>query len=242
MLKDYLEINYILPVAALIVGAFSAGYTVGKMKSKKLCEEIERKDQELERCHYQIDRQNSKIIELKNISENIRMKNETFINALKNDTDSSDNEIKNIIETYGANNYEESDDFDSNNSPYDEYEESDDHPYDDDEDDGLVKVMDDAAVDTIIKKSKPKLIKVEDFGEIFTYDTETLYLYNGDSILADENDDIIENEDELIGDCLDKFNFRDSNETSIYVRNDRLRTDYEILKVSGSYRDDVIGR
>ncbi|MDO4378317.1 MAG: hypothetical protein Q4C64_04085 [Erysipelotrichia bacterium] len=233
MLKDYLKVNYILPVIASIVGAFSVGYSIGKMKTKKTYEEeIERKDQELERCHYQIQRQNDKIIELKNISDNIRMKNETFVSALKNDTDSSEDEIKRIIDTYGGDNYPKPKDLDI-----------DDHPYDNDEDDHpLVKVMDDAAVDSIIKKSKPKLIKVEDFGEIFTYDTETLYLYRDDSILADENDDIIENEDELIGDCLDKFNFRDSNETSIYVRNDRLRTDYEILKVNGSYRDDVIGR
>ena len=129
-------------------------------------------------------------------------------------------------------------------------EESDDHPLDDDEDDAhLVKVMDDAAVKNIIAENgynkesnkNPKLIKGEEYGEIFSYDQNTLYFYRDDGVLATDDDEIIENPEEILGDALDKYSFRDNTEPAIYVRNYKLETDFEILKMNDSYKNAVLG-
>ena len=126
----------------------------------------------------------------------------------------------------------------------------DDHPLDDDEDDiHLVKVMDDAAVKNIIAENgydkesnkKPKLIKQEDYGEIFNYTADTLYFYRDDGILTTDDDEIIEDPEEILDDALDKYGFRDNNESAIYVRNYKLETDFEILKMNDSYQKAVLG-
>lgn len=126
----------------------------------------------------------------------------------------------------------------------------DEHPLDDDEDDiHLVKVMDDAAVKNIIAENgydkesnkKPKLIKQEDYGEIFNYTASTLYFYRDDGILTTEDDEIIEDPEEILDDALDKYGFRDNNESAIYVRNYKLETDFEILKMNDSYQKAVLG-
>jgi hypothetical protein len=129
-------------------------------------------------------------------------------------------------------------------------EANDDHPLDDDEDDvHLVKVMDDAAVKNIIAENgydkesnkKPKLIKGEEYGEIFTYTQNTLYFYRDDGVLATDDDEIIEDPEEILGDALDKYGFRDNTEPAIYVRNYKLETDFEVLKMNDSYKNAVLG-
>ena len=52
---------------------------------------------------------------------------------------------------------------------------------------------------------------------------------------SDEDEEEIPDPRMLVGNCLDKFSFRDSDENSIFVRNSRLGFDYEIVKVYDSY-------
>lgn len=75
---------------------------------------------------------------------------------------------------------------------------------------------------------KPYVISPEEFGERTGYDTETLYCY-ADGILTDESDELIEDIDAVIG--LESLtHFGEYEDDSVHVRNDELRTDYEILR------------
>lgn len=85
-------------------------------------------------------------------------------------------------------------------------------------------------------KTGPKLIKAEEYGADSSLQQITLYLYS-DGTLANEEEEAIEVDiwRRMIGDALDKFGFRDSNEQTIYVRNRKFGADFEIVKVHASY-------
>ena len=87
-------------------------------------------------------------------------------------------------------------------------------------------------------KYRPHTIPPEEFGETCDYDTISLTYY-ADGVLTDECDEIIEDVDDLIGeDSLNQFGVYE--EDSVFVRNDELKTDYEILRDERNY-SDVVG-
>ena len=74
---------------------------------------------------------------------------------------------------------------------------------------------------------EPYTISPEDFGEEDGYDTETLTYY-ADGILADDQDNLIESVDKMVGiESLDKFG--EYEDDVVYVRNEQYKCDYEIL-------------
>ena len=85
---------------------------------------------------------------------------------------------------------------------------------------------------------KPYVIAPEEFGELDDYDTISLTYY-ADQILADDNDEIIEDIEDVVG--FDSLNsFGEYEDDSVFVRNDRLKCDYEILLDQRKYTDVVI--
>lgn len=119
-----------------------------------------------------------------------------------------------------------------------------DHPVDSDEEkeeptDQNYELGLDASIDHDINhRLNPKIIREDQYGENPYYKTEVLHFYNEDEILTDENDEIIENEVLVVGHCLDKYNFRNDNMKSIWVRNYQFDTDYHIVKIFGKYNED----
>ena len=86
------------------------------------------------------------------------------------------------------------------------------------------------------KVEKPYVVTPNEFGEIYAYETETL-LYYRDGILADDDDNIIEDVEGTVG--YDSLNhFGEFEDDSVFVRNDRLGVDYEILRSERTY-DEV---
>lgn len=75
--------------------------------------------------------------------------------------------------------------------------------------------------------SKPHVIPPEEFDEN-GYQTETLYYY-ADGTLATDCDEIVNNIDELVGE-ESLSHFGEYEDDSVFVRNDALQTDFEILK------------
>lgn len=72
----------------------------------------------------------------------------------------------------------------------------------------------------------PYVISPEEFNES-NYETQTLFYY-ADRVLADDDENIIENIHELIGDeALTQFGVYEQD--CVYVRNERFGIDYEIL-------------
>ena len=74
---------------------------------------------------------------------------------------------------------------------------------------------------------KPYVISPDEYGETDDYDLYS-YTYYADKVLADENNEPIEDVDQRIG--LESLNhFGEYGDDSVYVRNDELKADYEIL-------------
>lgn len=80
---------------------------------------------------------------------------------------------------------------------------------------------------------RPYVISPDEFAEDDDYDKISLTLY-ADGVLADDNDEMIDNVDELVGkDSLNSFGAFEDN--SVFVRNDTLKADYEILRDERPY-------
>lgn len=80
---------------------------------------------------------------------------------------------------------------------------------------------------------KPYIISPEEFAEIREYDTTTYY-YHSDGILVETTGEIVEDVEGTVGTEFSDH-FGDYEEDSVFVRNDRLQTDFEILKVTDKY-------
>ncbi len=75
---------------------------------------------------------------------------------------------------------------------------------------------------------KPYVISPDEFGEFEEYEIITLTYYS-DDILTDDCDEPVENIDEVVG--LEALtHFGEYEDDAVYVRNDRLKCDYEILR------------
>lgn len=86
---------------------------------------------------------------------------------------------------------------------------------------------------------EPYVISPEEFGEYDDYPRITLYYYS-DQILTDDNHDIIHDVDRLIGwDSLTHFG--EYEDDSVYVRNDHLKRDFEVLRCLERY-DEYLER
>lgn len=98
----------------------------------------------------------------------------------------------------------------------------------------MVKKCDYKGVDDM---NKPYVISPDDYGDNEEYDTETLFHFQ-DGVLTDDNDVPIEDVDGVVGaDYADHFG--EYEDDSVFIRNDGLRTDYEILLEPRNYSDVV---
>lgn len=81
---------------------------------------------------------------------------------------------------------------------------------------------------------KPYVISPEEFGDT-DYDIVSLTYY-ADGVLTYESDEIVEDVDYLVGvESLDHFG--EYEDDSVFVRNDALETDFEILKDYREYSE-----
>ena len=82
---------------------------------------------------------------------------------------------------------------------------------------------------------KPYVISPDEFGEFYDYEKIDLTYY-ADGVLADENDDIVDDADNTVGsDFADHFG--DYEEDIVHIRNDKLKCDYEIAVDHRKYVD-----
>lgn len=81
----------------------------------------------------------------------------------------------------------------------------------------------------------PFIIDPSEFGEDPEYDTMTL-TYFADGVLVDDVDEVIEEPDIVVG--LENLKvFEEFGASSIYVRNDIYKTDYEVIRDDWNYSD-----
>ena len=89
-------------------------------------------------------------------------------------------------------------------------------------------------------KEEPYVLhKDEFFAEESDYSQVTVTYYGGDNILTDEDDTPIYNHEQVIGPLL--FGHGSGDPNVFYVRNDRRRTEYEVVYDEGLYSVEVLG-
>ena len=87
---------------------------------------------------------------------------------------------------------------------------------------------------------RPYIIEPGEFDTLDDYDVKTLTYYSND-VVTDDYNNVIDNSDldDMIGlDALSHFDENAGDEDSVYVRNDVLRCDYEILRDYSDYEDE----
>lgn len=85
------------------------------------------------------------------------------------------------------------------------------------------------------KQTKPYVIPPEQFGDDESYDQISLTYY-ADGVLADENDEVIDDVEETVGnESLNHFG--EYEDDSVFVRNDTRKCDYEILLDQRTYSE-----
>ena len=82
---------------------------------------------------------------------------------------------------------------------------------------------------------KPYVIPPEDFGEEGDYEIKSLTYY-ADGVLTDDWDNVIEDIDELIGE-ESLTHFGEYEDDSVFVRDDQMKIDYEILRDVRNFAD-----
>lgn len=84
---------------------------------------------------------------------------------------------------------------------------------------------------------RPYIIEPDEFGEC-DYETVSLTYYEGDGVLANDHDEVIEGDDieEMVGSDF-ATHFGEYEEDSVFVRNDFFKIDYEILKDYRSFSE-----
>jgi hypothetical protein len=87
-------------------------------------------------------------------------------------------------------------------------------------------------------KPEPYVISPEEFNEINEYDSWEYTYYEGDNTLTDDNNWPIQDVDNTVGDDF-MTHFGDYEDDSVFIRNDRLKTDIQILLDSRRYSDVV---
>lgn len=112
----------------------------------------------------------------------------------------------------------------------------------DDEDEPVTMTPEEIADDEHKKNfnKPPRILSLDEYSNLPSYiDTQTLYFYFDDMVVTDDNDEVVDDYERLIGNCLEQTDFVNSqDEMLLLVMNYQLDTAYEIQKVMASYNND----
>lgn len=88
---------------------------------------------------------------------------------------------------------------------------------------------------------EPFIITMEQFNdEMFHFDKENLTFYERDGVFTNDQDEIMDNINYLIGDAHHYFGYLPEYPDFVYVRNYRVATDFELQRVDASFSDNII--
>lgn len=87
---------------------------------------------------------------------------------------------------------------------------------------------------------EPYTITEDEFSNTYIhYDKLTLFYYSFDDVLIDEDEDILDDPEAVVGDGLSRIG--EVEPDTAYIRNDKYGTDYVIIKLNKSYAESVLG-
>jgi hypothetical protein len=86
------------------------------------------------------------------------------------------------------------------------------------------------------------VIHLDERGQEDGYDEITLTYYQGDDVLCDAEDKVVDDQERVVGvENLDKFGHGSNDVNVVYVRNDAMQLDIEIVKSDKTYAEEVHG-
>lgn len=89
---------------------------------------------------------------------------------------------------------------------------------------------------------EPYIIAVTEYlSNDSNYSQETVTWYEGDGALIDDRDEPVDDPDGTVGLGNLRFGHRSNDENVVYIRNDRLLIDFEVLRHDGKYAIVVLG-
>lgn len=90
---------------------------------------------------------------------------------------------------------------------------------------------------------QPYVISFEEFqANEESHDQSTLTYYSEDDVLTESNDTPIDNTDYVVGDDnLQRFGHGSKDRNVVYIRNERMGSDFEVVRSGGSYKKEVLG-
>ena len=93
------------------------------------------------------------------------------------------------------------------------------------------------------RPNEPYILTHDEYFENATdYNQVSLTFFEGDGVLIDEADDVCENQDALVGlENLAKFGYGSKDNNIVYIRNEHLSIDIEVLRSDGKYAKQVLG-
>lgn len=93
------------------------------------------------------------------------------------------------------------------------------------------------------RPNDPYIITADEFSEgDRDYHQVSLTYYEGDEVLCDDQDQIVTESDKTVGDeNLGNFGYGSNDPNVVYIRNERLSIDIEILRSDGKYAKEVLG-
>lgn len=92
-------------------------------------------------------------------------------------------------------------------------------------------------------ENEPYIINHEEYLEAEPgYEQVVFTYYEGDDVLADEQDKPVDEIERVVGeDNLMRFGHGSGQNNVVYIRNDRLTMDFEIVKSTGKFAEEVLG-
>lgn len=89
---------------------------------------------------------------------------------------------------------------------------------------------------------KPYIIPVDIFmhNEI-GYPQLSLTFFEGDQILVDEEENVVDFADKVVGMANLQFGYLSKDANIVYIRNEKTGYDYEVLRSMGSYAEEIAG-
>lgn len=116
-------------------------------------------------------------------------------------------------------------------------------PDDDPDEEEVQRIYEAASREYSGTTMKMYVIPLDSFvDEMIGYDKITLGYYAEDDVLVDDNEDIIDDVDYVIGHAaLERFGDGSEDDDIVYVRNERTGADYEVIRHHKSYQTEVLG-
>lgn len=92
----------------------------------------------------------------------------------------------------------------------------------------------------VYKVERPYVISPSEYGELDGYETVSLTYFKDGVLTTDYDNEEVDYVDDVVGlDSFEHFGEYDSDPDTVFVRNDRLKVDYEIMRDNRNYSDVV---